>query len=137
MKTELTKEESQHLISLGVPKVKASKVEWARIRDSRGDKIPKEEQLRGVDDKPFSAQTVGFISYSTDDIFALDDFLNGEILPKEIEINGEIAELCFDWNSQIKRWCAAYSWSSEEYESHEEELIDALYRLACWHYGKY
>lgn len=106
MKTKLTKEESQHLIDLGVPKEKAS------------DKI-----------------SYGFAGYYS--IFRIEDFLNEEILPKEIEVNGEIAELCFDWNSKAKRWCAAYSWMCEEYEAWEEELIDAFYQLACWYYSDY
>lgn len=70
-------------------------------------------------------------------LFKLEDFLNEEILPKEIEIDGEIAELSMDWNYKPKRWCAAYSWYSDEFETWEEELIDALYKLAIWYYGEY
>lgn len=135
MKTRLTPEESQHLIDLGVPKEKASKVAWARITDIKGDKIPENEQMKGVSDKPFSVWHVGFESFSTDDIFTLTDLL--EILPKEIEVNGEIADLCFDWNSETKRWCAAYAWLSEEFCAQKKELIDTLYQLACWYYGEY
>lgn len=111
MKTELTPEQSQHLINLGVPKEKASinKLYYSNKNHCIERRI----------------------------IFKLEDFLNGEILPKEIKNDGEIADLCFDWNSETKQWCAAYSWLSEEYESHEEELIDALYELACWYYGEF
>lgn len=126
MKIILTIEETQRLIELGVPKEKAT--------------IKYLNTVLGTNTLSSCFPGLGAETVATDImeyIFILQDFLNGEILPKEIEINGEIAELCFDWNSQIKQWCAAYAWLSEEYESHEEELIDALYNLACWYYGEF
>lgn len=107
MKTTLTTVESQHLISLGVPKEKASRINC----------------------NPWTKEYTH--------IFKLKDFLNGEILPKEIKVNGEIANLCFDWNFITKRWGAAYSLIYEVCKSYEEELIDSLYQLACWYYGEY
>lgn len=126
MKILLTQEESQHLIDLGVPKENAA--------------IKSLNTVFGTNTLSSEYPGFGAETISTDIVeyrFTLDDFLKGEILPKEIIVKGEIAELCFDWNSQIKRWCAAYSWLSEEYESHEEELIDALYNLTCWYYGEF
>lgn len=116
MEPRLTREQSQHLIDLGIPEEKASL------------KVLFEE------DGPFDIWNEDILSKP---IFTISDFLNGEILPKEIEINGEIADLCFDWESKIKRWCATYAWFSEEYESQEKELIDALYKLAVWYYGEF
>ena len=134
MKTRLTCEESRHLIDLGVPKEKASKVAWAQIRDAKGNEIPEIEQYKGVSDKPFSAMHVGFQSFSTDDIFALDDFLNGEILPKELGKGGPYLT--------IYRNMVGYA-SGLEYEGliwevsfKSDELIDALYYLAAWHYSR-
>ena len=141
MKTELTKEQSQHLIDLGVPKEKASKVAWARITDFKGDKIPENEQMRGVGDKPFSMMHVGFESFKTDDIFTLEDFLNGDILPKEIVYYEDYnSEFTLQWNCSIQKWDVGYMyntgfWKKTRYSF--EELIDGLYKLACWYYGEY
>lgn len=82
-------------------------------------------------------QTISLIQLGVDPskAFTLDDLL--EVLPKEIGVKGEVADLCFDWDSGVKRWCADYAWLSEENTSLEKELIDALYGLACWYYGEY
>lgn len=111
MKTSLDKTQSQHLIDLGVPKEKASETELYNDPSSWVKKVAP--------------------------IFKLEDFLNGEILPKEIKAKGDVADLCFDWDSGVKRWCAGYAWLSEENSALEKELIDALYELACWYYGEY
>lgn len=138
MKTQLTKEQSQHLIDLGVPKEKASKLYWKELTDHHGRRIEFYYSFNeGITDKPFALQRVGLTTFEKQDIFTLEDLLNGEILPKEIEVNGEIADLCFDWNSETKRWGAGYAWLTEENAALEKELIDALYELACWYYGEF
>lgn len=97
MKTKLTREESAHLISIGVPKEKAS---------SHGfRKIP---------------------------IFKLEDFLNGEILPKFINDDEPII---IEFSIIFEKWFTYY-FSSEQGDC-DKELINALYKLACWYYGKY
>lgn len=98
MKTELTKEQSQHLIDLGIPKEKAS----------------------------------GKISYGfagSYPIFELDDFLNGEILPKKIEINEIDWGLFFAWDYTRKVYLVGYNNRNSFYS---KELIDALYELTIW-----
>lgn len=102
MKTELTTEESQHLIDLGVPKELASISE-----DMYGPTL-----------------------------FALEDFLNGEILPKEIvdDTWGFISELGMRWYREVDSWLVGYNGNAHFVSG---ELIDALYQLACWYYGEY
>lgn len=98
MKTQLTKEESQLLFALGVPKEKATECE-------------------------------------------LEDFLNGEILPKEIVYYEDYdSEFTMQWNCSTQKWDVGYTynmgfWKETRYSS--EELIDSLYQLACWYYGEY
>lgn len=128
MKIELTKEQSQHLISLGVPKEKAS-----GINTDNFDNIillAAEAIANGNGDK-----TIRSLSSP---IFKLEDFLNGEILPKEIETkNGDV---WLDIQMMNDGVCVSY-----EYTGHGgcigygegDELIDALYSLACWYYGEY
>lgn len=108
MKTELTKEQSQHLIDLGVPKEKASDIE--EYSD------------------PVSQWT-----HRGAPIFKLEDFLNGEILPKEIDDRNRIIE------SGPRGHFAYYIgiYGAIGWKPAEEELIDALYELACWYYGEY
>ena len=111
MKTALTPKESKHLISLGVPKEKASEIEC----DQWEECTP---------------------------IFSLEDFLNGEILPKETEgkYGTSVLVMTFggsDLISNIQEWFAYYDGIIESYRYHAEELIDALYQLACWYYGEY
>ena len=132
MKTRLTKEQSQHLIDLGVPKELAS--ETVKVFDE--------------DDT---------LSY-TCPIFKLEDFLNGEILPKEIEKHNKKWRLFMSFIPAIddvsEEWIVGYKGyplthkglSNEEYQEIldsefkfelAKELIDALYQLACWYYGEY
>lgn len=100
MKIELTREESQHLLDLGVPKEKASI--WNK------DKI----------------------------IFKLDDFLNGEILPKEITHDGYIYKLTMTCGNRCEvRYETEHIYHLGTYI--KEELIDSLYELTCWYYGEY
>ncbi|MCH5167570.1 MAG: hypothetical protein J1F35_06705 [Erysipelotrichales bacterium] len=117
MKTRLTNEQSQHLIDLGVLKEKASgSVSVAPIGDGiRGlVKIPK---------RP---------------IFRLEDFLNGEILPKEIKTKD--GDVYLDIQIMNENYCVNYEYIGrgtviEYYDS--PELIEALYQLTCWYYGEY
>ena len=138
MKSELTREESRHLIDLGVPREKARKVVWKQIRNAKGDIVPKEEQYRGVSDKPFSAWKVGFESFSTDDIFTITDLL--EILPKVMYKDGLAYDynLALYWEEDMKLWRVVYDAIGDNISSFDApELIDALYQLACWYYGEY
>ena len=136
MKTILTTEQSRHLIDLRVSKEKASKVAWAQIRKFSGNEIPENEQRKGVSDKPFSAWHVGFESFSTDDIFALDDFLNGEILPKEIEYDGYTYKLTMTCGNKCEvGYVTEKIYNLGTYIN--KELIDALYELTCWYYGEF
>lgn len=129
MKTELTKEQSQHLIDLGVPKEKASGFEY--IGELKYD--PCDNYF----DTPLNEKAP---------IFRLEDFLNGEILPLEIysdvykegECNEVLPESYGDYDLVFRRefgkWKATYI-NSEDWEIDnfygEDELIDAFYKLAC------
>ena len=111
MKTELTYKQTIDLISLGVPKEKASGT--IKVFDE--------------DDTLFC----------TCPNFKLDDFLNGEILPKEIKKGYSIYLLQITMDKarcMVKYKEGDYSWLCSFIE---EELIDALYELACWYYGEY
>lgn len=115
MKEQLTKEQSQHLIELGVPKDKAS-----RCISEGGN-----SDVFRVDG--------GYITkrgtvYS---IFTLIDLL--EILPKEIKNRNDIN---MEWHSLMECYVVGYG-SIETSRRFAKELIDALYELACWYYGVY
>lgn len=107
MKTRLTVEQSQHLMDLGVPKGKASISE-----DMYGPTL-----------------------------FSLEDFLNGEILPKEINSNGRnyyFAMECMPLGTYSLKYVTLdgkYYLMGNFFQS--TELINALYKLACWYYGEY
>lgn len=108
MKTKLTKEESAHLINLGVPKEKASDKE--AIIDRKGDGFP---------------TITGYAS-----IFRLTDLL--EILPKEIELERKpkhFAQLSILY--RLERWWVEYQDITLSVRI-KEELIDALYELTIW-----
>lgn len=74
-------------------------------------------------------------------VFSLEDFLNGEMLPKEILIpNTKAYALEIRWIIGLKSWLVIY----QEIESnvviadfYAPELIDAIYELTCWYYGVY
>ena len=123
MKTELTKEQSQHLIDLGVPKEKAS----AAISESTAY-----WDLR---------EGIGYwadIIYCP--IFKLEDFLNREILPKVLYKGGltYAYNLVMCWREEEKKWRVGYDAIGDNmgYLS-APELIEAVYELACWYYGEY
>lgn len=116
MKTKLTHEESAHLISLGVPKEKASLI------------LPTDS---------YEIEDISIVNGVP--IFKLEDFLNGEILPKEIETkNGDMyLEIqMFNESCGVSYEHAGYGCCEVLYDD-LEELIDALYKLACWYYGEY
>lgn len=139
MKTELTTEQSRHLIELGVPKEKASKVYWKEVTDFRGRPFDFDYDFReGITDKPFALQRVGLTSFNTQDIFTLTDLL--EILPKEIEYEECLSEFTMQWNSTYQCWDVGYVYSGGFWKGcrfRHAELIDALYELACWYYEVY
>lgn len=133
MKKELTVEQSQRLIDLGVPKVKASKVAWETTRDVKGNLIPKKEQRRGVMDKPFAMMHVGMQDFSNHDIFTLTDLL--EILPKVMhkEKQAYHYNLVMYWAEDEKKWRVTYDAIGDNMGSETAtELIDALYELTVW-----
>ena len=120
MKTELTKEQSQHLIDLGVPKEKAS------------------FQVLFEEDGPFDIWNEEILSRP---IFALTDLLG--ILPKEInskclnQYNEEITErlfFCIDYFGN--KYSVGYRERVSEFRMHIKknatELIDSLYELCVW-----
>ncbi|MCH5167569.1 MAG: hypothetical protein J1F35_06700 [Erysipelotrichales bacterium] len=129
MKTRLTTEQSQHLIGLGVPKEKASGINIDNF-DSM-ILLAAEAIGNGNGDK-----TIRSLSSP---IFQLDDFLNGEILPKEISYDNKLYELHIDWMNSA--WWTSYQWDgikgSSTLECKSEELIDALYKLTCGYYDKF
>ena len=126
MKTELTTEQSKHLIELGVPSNRASMTS---------------NQLHG---DPY------YNDYYQE-IFTLDDLL--EMLPKEIEIPVFYDDL--EEPEYYTKYRIAFEWDSNKYGQTEpqynafykeiafipggylakfnsEELIDALYELTIW-----
>lgn len=107
MNTSLTKEQSQHLIDLGVPKEKASEKVHVKIENSEG--------------------------YNWFPIFNLIDLLN--ILPKTLEEDPEIY-FHLRMTSRIDEWVVGYYNFGVPYfydkVFHREELIDALYDLAVY-----
>lgn len=116
MKTELTKEQSQRLIELGVPSSSAS---MTSNQIERGE--------------------VYYNDYYQE-IFTLPDLL--EILPKEIEDEEWYGvyklALTIKYTPHHK-YVACYSydkngglWINDESYFHAEELIDALYELCIW-----
>lgn len=71
-------------------------------------------------------------------LFKLEDFLNGEILPKEIETKNGNA--CLDIQMMNEVCCVSYEYSGHggcKGYGEGEELIDALYQLACWYYKEF
>ena len=110
MKKQLTTEQSQHLFELGAPKEKAS---------------------------GYYVASVGGLNKIAEiyPVFKLDDFLNGEILPKEIgkggyylTMYGNVVGYAFDVEYEGLIWNVSFG---------NAELIDALYELACWYYGEF
>lgn len=102
MKTQLTKEQSQRLIELGVPKEKASL------------------QVLFEEDGPFDIWNEDILSRP---IFTLTDLL--EILPREIED----CPIEIIWEQKESKWNCIYAGLISQMS---EELIDALYRLTVW-----
>ena len=112
MKTRLTTVESQHLIDLGVPKEKAS-----------GEIIESIHQQEYNEPRP--------------KIFKLEDFLNGEILPIEIETYKICPFSMESWFVEgTSLWDVQYVGMQESFIQ-DKELINALYQLTCWYYGEY
>lgn len=136
MKTKLTKEESQYLISLGVPKEKASGIDTDNFENMF--LLAVEAKTTGNGDKSIR-------SLSTP-IFKLEDFLNDEILPKDVlfDENDEdsVMEFGIIHNPILKEWNVYYSCLNDKYRGvnivkRTKKLIDSLYQLTCWYYGEY
>ena len=110
MKTQLTKEQSQHLIDLGISKDYAR---WKVIGIDGDVSMPLEQLIAKCQVEPY---------------FTLDSIL--EILPKEID--SENGSLCLNIQ-MMNDVCSvfyeyiAHGGCKEYFES--EELIDALYEL--------
>lgn len=117
MKIRLTKEESQHLIDLGVPKEKAS---MTSNQIERGE--------------------VYYNDYYQE-IFTLTDLL--EILPKELsDANTNepkpTLQMAYIGVENDGYWYGIYENCDKVIVGTEsKELIDALYQLTCWYYGEY
>lgn len=111
MKTILNQEQTIKLIKLGVPAEKATGKVCCLINDS-GRSFPQR-------------------AFTLADLF--------EILPKEMSYDNKLYELHIDWMNSA--WWTSYQWDgikgSSTLECKSEELIDALYELACWYYGEY
>lgn len=151
MKTSLTKEQSQHLIDLGVPKEKASLVSVKEIYDWQGNAVKNPKKF--IRKSPFRPAVMGFETFQEYPIFSIEDFLNGEILPKELYSNSYLDEVGNEavpksygnYEFIIRRWYGQWAVFYKNGEGgflcqkifESEELIDALYQLACWYYGKY
>lgn len=112
MKTELTTEQSQHLIDLGVPKEKASEIGYELSGKSLG----------GVELPPVEVP-----------VFTLPDLL--EILPNTIDKKTAHRAIQSYDGYHYAFYCYAYGRIGNLNTA--KELIDSLYQLACWYYGEY
>lgn len=136
MKKSLTSEQSQHLIDLGVPSKKASLVAVKQLHDWQGNAIKNPKEI--IRKNPFKPAVMGFETFQQQPVFRLEDFLNGEILPKEIMLDKEHG-LDFGWDFYANKWYARYSDEDSlcmygDAWHLKDELIDALYKLTCWYY---
>lgn len=141
MKTQLTTEQSLHLLKLGVSREKASRILYIKLTDICGNPIDDEYKSNFTwkyeGNKPFMpfTDTTKYISY---DIFKLIDFL--DILPKEIKYEECLSEFTIQWNNTIQCYDVGYTYYGgfwKECRFSHVELIDALYELACWYYGEF
>lgn len=115
MKIRLTKEQSQHLINLGLKfPHKIAIHNGANIKTILGEEIPDPNGW--------------YIPINITDLL--------EMLPKEIMLDKEHG-LDFGWDFYANKWVAQYC--DEDYlclyekaQYYAEELIDALYELTVW-----
>ena len=107
MKTQLTKEQSIHLIDLGVPKEKAR----CELPIGDGEYVFSLTDLLEILPKETKAK------YS--------------LTPIVITFGGVYK------GEGIDEWFAYYDDITETQEICAPELIDALYELTCWYYGEY
>lgn len=119
MKTQLTNEQSQHLIDLGVPKEKASAVHITKYGEAITDKVG---NVLSTNNEQYP-------------IFTLTDLL--EILPKEIEGRYINHSLCMNYGcdmpeSEHNLWFVYYDDLNDLEPKYAEELIDSLYKLCVW-----
>lgn len=86
-------------------------------------------------------------------IFKLEDFLNGEILPKELYSetylddlgNQTVPDSYGNYELVMRRWYKKWAVWYENKEDWQlcskcfesDELIDALYQYTCWYYGEF
>lgn len=127
MKNQLSIEQSQKLISLGVDPKLASAIcldfngTFAYISGEEADWVKDRINEHYYTENPI--------------VFSLADLLS--ILPKEIDDNG-ITDTLNIW-VEDNEWCAKYEPASDEFISLSDsycespELIDALYQLLIWH----
>ena len=108
MKSELTKEQSQHLIDLGISKDYAS---WRVIDIDVDINMPLERLIEESKVEPY---------------FTLNSIL--EILPNNIGERNRIVES--GERGHFAYYCGANG--SLDWKSAKEELIDSLYELVCW-----
>ena len=111
MTQRLTKEQSQHLIKLGVPKQLASEIQEF--------------------DDDFSKWT-----HNGDPIFTLDDMF--KVVPEKLDEHPWFLNIEFERRNRVT---AGYKGSGSTWDYHKHRwphgktLIEALYELACWYYG--
>lgn len=120
MKTRLTKEQTQHLFKLGVPKTMAS------------------DSIREYDENETYPSYLDHPKGKVYPIFTLTDLL--EIFPKEMEVEDENRYQLYNFTIEGHEdyWEVSY-YTRDEYlnSSINGELIDALYEFTCWYYGEF
>lgn len=124
MKTELSKEQSKHLIDLGVGSDKASKC-W--VTDPNDDES---KQLVNHDEYCYECAAL-----KPQPVFTLTDMLS--IIPKWIKYRNMLLWLQIRVDEYQELWCCEYEGgpygcdNADTFQS-AEELIDALYELLVY-----
>lgn len=138
MKTELSIEQSQSLISLGVSPDDASMILWKSTKTWEDKPINDTYHLVL---KPFRPTIQGFESFECHDIFSLGDLF--KILKQKepilFDYTDEDSYMSFhlNYSPSLERWDVGYFAVSDKYRgcdiTHhtEDELIDMLYDLIC------
>lgn len=112
MKTELTAEQSQHLIDLGVPE------EMASFCEQMFDDGYRKNPIFNLTD---------LLEMLPNYIYKHDGFRNRQYL--------RYIRWCGGWH-EAYYYCSEVPFTLNPI-IHSEELIDALYELVCWYYGEF
>lgn len=124
MKTELTREQNQHLIDLGVPKEKASLVAVKQICDWQ--RKPKKNPKEYIVKNPHMPVVMGFEEFEKRPIFTLADLIG--ILPNKVDGCNRMIESSNECHYAY--YCCSYGRIGNLNQS--EELIDSVYGLTIW-----